>query len=450
MTRVRALVALVLVAVLTVLVAPAASAAPPVSPPWPDGSSGGYRIDVGGRIRTQTRWIPGPVLVDSPMFFALSEPAVNRDGRPSTEHFSLYWYAQRPPTDDGNESLNFSFRLFTVCMPASGIEYRRDSPFGSYQGGVAGGWQGSSNGGIWGANQTVNRCPSGDATVGIDVIGGIYTSGEGAPEDLVGAWRQSNAPRNPGPPTQKVCEALFGPPPWDGTEEATIDGWTYNPRGLGCVDPNEPGPDPGCSVNFECICADAPELEYYQVLSLTVWPTMDSLSAWIGHYAHCLFAPGDGFDTSPIGEAAEGGWIGASRGILASVAGSFGGGSAPGGAAARTGGGVPAGINTGVEWADEDQARDLLGDGLVDELTAGSVGVPLGPSGFGPASTSGCGNFVDELPIIGSGVSSCGLGNAWPDAWRTAAGAVVMMMAAFSTLFAIMRFMGVRYGWSTG
>lgn len=447
MSRLRPLAAVVLVAVLTVLAAPAASAAPPVSPPWPDGSSGGYRIDVGGRIRTQTRWIPGPVIRDSPMFFALSEPAVGRDGRPSTEHFSLYWHSTRPPTDDGNENLNFTFRLYTRCMPASGIDYRRDSPFGSYMGGVSGGWQGSSNGGIWGANQTVNRCPSGDATIGIDVIGGIYENGEDAPEDLIAYWRQDTPPRKPDAPSPELCEQLFGPPPWDGSEEVTIDGWTYNPRGLGCVDPGEPGPDPGCSVNFECICADAPELEYYQVLSLTVWPTMDSLSAWIGHYAYCLFAPGDGFDSSAIGEAAEGGWIGSSRTIFAAVQADFSGGG--GGASFASAGFTEYGSGGGVTFEDRELAERWLGGDLVDSLAA-PVGAPAGPAGFGIQSTAGCGPFVDTLPVVGQGISSCPLGGVWPASFRTAAGALLMITAAFAALFAILRFMGVRYGWSTG
>lgn len=267
-------------------------------------------------------------------------------------------------------------------------------------------------------------------------------------------WHVDNENRGPEPPDDEnwdasFCEATFGPPPWSPGDTGVLWGEVIKIEDTPCLDIQD-----DWATDFDKVCRNAPAFEFYTVLGLSVFPTMESLGAWVGHYARCLFNPQRGFDTSGIGDAADGGWMGASRSILSNVMGAFGNSGGSGTSAVTLQGPgdpfVTPPLSLGVSWEDDEHARSVLGDQLMDSLDettangSGSAGMTFG------AASAGCGDFVETLPIIGQGVSSCDLGQAWPSSWRTAAGTVVMIIASFATLFGILRFMGVRYGWETG
>lgn len=269
-------------------------------------------------------------------------------------------------------------------------------------------------------------------------------------------WHVDNANRGPEPPdtwNSIVCEEVFGPPPWYPGMTGVLWGQVIAIEDTECLTIQD-----DWGRDFAKVCENPPDFEFYTVLGISVFPTVASLGDWIGHYATCLFVPQRGFETDAIGVAAEDGWMGSTRTILASIAADFGA-SGSGGASAlieyerNHEGGPPRtefpGVSFGgVEFEDQETARAWLGDGLVDSVATPPV-VPLRGSNFGPMA-AGCGDFVESLPVVGEGISSCSLGGVWPEHFRTAAGALLMITAAFSALFAILRFMGVRYGWSTG
>lgn len=269
-------------------------------------------------------------------------------------------------------------------------------------------------------------------------------------------WHIDNANVGPEPWNQwskDRCVEVFGELPWAPGDWGVDQGNPVQIDTTPCLELQD-----DWATDFDRVCSGAPEFEFYTVLGISVFPTMGSLGRWIGHYARCLFYPQRGFNTEPIAQAAQEGWMGASRSIFESVAADFGAGGGSGaGVAAKGGAGIYA-VDTSVRFGDEDLARAWLGDSVVDELASppvagGSAKQIAGGAGaeFGVASSyGGCGALVETLPVIGEGVDSCQVGQIWPDSFRTAAGALLMITACFTALFAVLRFMGIRYGWYTG
>lgn len=302
---------------------------------------------------------------------------------------------------------------------------------------------------------SATACGTGKTVVGMQVRLAEYddaTSSEYFSSEHT--WHVDNPNRGPRIPDEQwdldVCEAVFGPPPWFAGKTGLWQGNVVSVEDTPCLDLED-----DWETDFTRVCANPPPFDFYEVLGLSVFPTVESLGEWIGHYANCLFVPRGGFETDTIGEAAEGGWMGDTRTILAAVAADFGGTGGMSASASWEQRGGRRGVefpgvevDGGVIFEDEETARKWLGDELLDSVANGPV-VPLRGSNFAPMAV-GCGEFVEALPVVGESISSCSLGSVWPDSFRTAAGALLMITAAFSALFAILRFMGVKYGWSTG
>lgn len=356
----------------------------------------------------------------------------------------------------------YTYELQSICEDSAGEVYET----AAWHAGGRGGYNTEAQDGVYPERYDTLTVDSASVRCALDELVGIRIklvvedrAIPGNPviaESGVHVWHVRNENRGPDAPddwSENICEVTFGPPPWYPGQTGVIHGEVVAIEDTDCLDLQD-----DWGRDFSKVCADPPDFEFYTVLGISVFPTVGSLGDWIGHYATCLFVPQRGFETDAIGVAAEGGWMGSTRTILASVAADFGG-SGSGGASAlieyerNHEGGPPRaefpGVSFGgVEFEDQETARSWLGDGLVDSVATPPV-VPLRGSNFGPMA-AGCGEFVESLPVVGEGISSCSLGGVWPEHFRTAAGALLMITAAFSALFAILRFMGVRYGWNTG